>query len=185
MVWGLASAASIISTTGFVITDPDVFMVPFLVILPLALIGGGRFSTAGGLKFNRFLIMLDMSMRELAKLLYPHGVSAPIFDNERQDEHVRRSIWALFAVTTMFIIVIMLALSFLGASLEKSLILTVTSLGNFNSAYAMAQPLSPSHFTPIDDLAGAGKFLLILAMVIGRMETLLFLGLINMLLWRR
>ena len=46
---GLAGAASLITTTGFIFGNPNQVVVPYLLLLVIALIGGGRYSTAGGL----------------------------------------------------------------------------------------------------------------------------------------
>ena len=146
---GLASAASLITTTGFLFGSPDQVVVPYLVLLVIALIGGGRYSTAGGLKFSRVLAMLDLSKREMQNLLYPHGVHPTLYGNKNRDETVRRSIWSIFSITILFLVAMILALSYLGVPLHAALMVSVSSFSNFGPAYEMARPGNPEAFPMI------------------------------------
>ena len=182
---GIGSAASIITTTGFIFENQDRVVLPYLLILVIALVGGGRYSTAGGLKFSRVLIMLDLSKRELQNILYPHGIHPTLYGNSRRDQTVRRTIWSIFSITMFFLVAMTLILSFLGIPLNAALMLSVSSFGNFGPSYTLATPIDPDTFPAFADIGIKAQLLLCVGMIIGRIETLVILGLLNLAIWRK
>jgi trk system potassium uptake protein TrkH len=67
--------ASVLTTTGFSITDPAGFPpLAQTVIFCLMFIGGCSGSTAGGFKVIRHVILWKQTKNEMKKLLYPRGV---------------------------------------------------------------------------------------------------------------
>ena len=182
---GLASAASLITTTGFFFNNPDQIVLPYLLLLVVALIGGGRYSTAGGLKFNRVLTMLDLSKRELQNLLYPHGIHPTLYGNVSRDKYVRRSIWSIFCITMIFLVGMILALSYLGVPLNAALMVSVSSFSNFGPAYEFARPANPDVFPTLAKMGPVVQLILVVGMIVGRVETLVVLGLLNLAIWRK
>ncbi len=182
---GFAGAASLITTTGLLFGNPDQAVVPYLLLFVIALIGGGRYSTAGGLKFSRVVTMLNLSMRELQNLLYPHGIHPTLYGNKNRDETVRRSIWSIFSITILFLVVVTLILSYLGVPLNAALMASVSSFSNFGPAYEMARPADPDTFPMIASMRYQAQLLLCVAMIVGRVETLIILGLLNLAIWRK
>jgi trk system potassium uptake protein TrkH len=182
---GIASAASLITTTGFAFGNADQISIPYLVLLPIAIVGGGRYSTAGGMKFSRLATMLDLSRRELRKLLYPHSVGRMLYTNKSRDENVRRSVWSIFAVTLVTLVAMILGLSYLNMSLEGALMAALSALSNFGPVYEMAKVGNPSQFQAFADMPTNAQLILCAGMVIGRVETLMLLGLFNFAVWRK
>lgn len=182
---GIASAASLITTTGFIFGSQDQIILPYLLLLIVALIGGGRYSTAGGLKFNRVLTMLDMSKRELQNLLYPHGIHPTLYGSKSRDQYVRGSIWSIFAITIFFLVAMILALSYLGIPLNAALMASVSSFSNFGPAYEMARPENVEAFPTLAVMGPKAQLILCVGMIIGRVETLVILGLLNLAIWRK
>lgn len=182
---GLASAASLVTTSGFIIGSPDEISLPYILLLLIALIGGGRYSTAGGIKFNRFLTMLDLTQRELKKLLYPHSIHRTFFGSEDRDQQVRSSVWSIFTIAVLFIVLIVMGLSYFGVPLDAALMLSVSSFSNFGPAYDMVKSAAPDAYPSIEAAGGKAQFLLCIAMIVGRVETLVLLGLLNLAIWRK
>jgi trk system potassium uptake protein TrkH len=182
---GIASAASLITTTGFIFGSHDQFVFPYLLLLTIAIIGGGRYSTAGGLKFSRILTMLDLSKRELQNLLYPHGIHPTLHGNKNRDQSVRRSIWSIFSITILFLVAMILTLSYFGVPLNAALMVSVSSFGNFGPAYDLARPANPELFPTVAAMGAKVQFVLGVGMIIGRVETLIILGLLNLAIWRK
>lgn len=182
---GIASAASLLTTTGFTIGAQDQVVLPYLFVLAIALIGGGRYSTAGGLKVSRVLTMLGLSKRELQKLLYPHSVHPAGHGSDSRDLHVRRSVWSIFSLTLLFIVAMMTTLSYLGVDLNAALLMAVGALSNFGPAYEMVRIGSPEAFPALKSLGFGSKLVLCAGMIVGRVETLVILGLMNVSLWRK
>ena len=182
---GIASAASVITTTGFIFGNQDQFFLPYLLILIIALIGGGRYSTSGGLKFSRVLTMLELSGRELQNLLYPHGIHPNQYGSKNRDQFVRLSIWSIFSVTIFFLVTLVLILSYLGVPLNAALLVSVSSLSNFGPAYEMIRPGEQGVFPTLVEMGTTAHFLLCIGMIIGRVESLVVLGLLNLAIWRK
>ncbi len=182
---GIASAASVITTTGFIFGNQDQVVLPYILLLILALVGGGRYSTAGGLKFNRVLTMLDLSRRELQNLLYPHGIHPNLYGSKSRDQFVRRSIWSIFSITILFLVVMILALSYLGIPLNAALMAAVSSFSNFGPAYEMARPVTPDAYPQLAAIDPRAQLVLCVGMIVGRVETLIILGLLNLAIWRK
>ncbi len=182
---GLANATSLVSTTGFSFGHQEEIRLPFLLLLVIALVGGGRYSTAGGLKFNRVLTMLNLSKRELQNLLYPHGIHPTLYGSQKKDRAVRRSIWSIFSITIMFLVTMVLILSYLGIPLNAALMVSVSSFSNFGPVYELVRSGDPAMFPSLVDMGGKAQFLLCLGMIVGRVETLMILGLLNLAIWRK
>ncbi len=182
---GIASAASLITTSGFVFGNPDQLILPYLLLLVAAIVGGGRYSTAGGLKFSRILTMLDLSRRELQNLLYPHGIHPTIYGNKDRDRNVRRSIWSIFSITILFLVFMMMVLSYLGVPLNAALLVSVSSFSNFGPAYDLARPEHGEVFPTIAQMGTKAQLVLCIGMIVGRVETLVILGLLNLAIWRK
>lgn len=182
---GFASAASLISTTGFVFGNEGEITMPYFLLFAIALVGGGSYSTAGGIKFSRLATMLDLSRRELTRLLYPHSVGKRRHGSEVRDANVRRSVWSIFAVTVVTLVVMVLILSYHGVPPAAALLAAISSMSNFGPAYDMARSTSGPGFPPMFEMTRNAHLFLGFGMVVGRLETLMLLGLFNIALWRK
>ncbi|MEM7619469.1 MAG: potassium transporter TrkG [Pseudomonadota bacterium] len=181
---GLATAASFVSTTGFVVSDRTQDILPFTVVIMICILGGGRMSTAGGLKFFRFSAMLGQSGRELVQLIFPHGVQQARYSTQNHNSLVMRSVWANFAVMmiTMWLLAALIAVT--GLPLSASLLAALSSISNIGPAYSL---------TALPDLTIAQSYAamhpgahaaLCLGMILGRVEILALLSLLNIAYWR-
>ena len=182
---GIAGAASLITTTGLVFGNQDQIFLPYLLLLVVAMIGGGRYSTAGGLKFSRVMTMLKLSTRELHNLLYPHGIHPTLYGTKDRDQNVRRSIWSIFSITILFLVFMTLALSYLGVPLNAALLASVTSFSNFGPAYELSRPTTGVTFPTVAMMGTYAQMILCVGMIVGRIETLVILGLFNLAIWRK
>ena len=59
------TAVSLVTTTGFMVSGPEVIAAPYGIIIAVIFVGGATFSTAGGIKLYRFVLICKQSMREL------------------------------------------------------------------------------------------------------------------------
>ncbi len=181
---GLATAASIVSTTGFAISDSMHQFVPYMVLLGLCIMGGGRLSTAGGLKVYRIVAMLRQMDRELRLLVYPHGVRSSWFGRETADTAVIQAIWIMFAAYVVVHGTLAIVLASTGIRLAPALLAAAGAISNIGPAYDMARlgsfPEAPLYaaMSPLAQIA------LSLGMVLGRVEILALLTLLNFANWR-
>ncbi len=170
----LFTVTSLLTTAGFDTVDFASFDAPSKVIcVALCIIGGGTGSTAGGLKIFRLIVILKACALHLKKIIIPKGVFFPTYNKRPLSEDV---ISLVFAFTSIYVLCY-LSLSFLlglcGVDLSLAFATSLAMLSNVGPGiHALIGPSSDySHFTP------AVKYLLMLAMVIGRLEFLTFFAL--------
>ena len=186
-LWGSAfSVLSFLTTTGFISTDwVDArgwsgLQSPGLIMLGLSIIGGGVATTAGGVKLMRVYALYKHGTREMERLLHPSSVGGA----GTQARHIRRSgaqvSWIFFMLFSMSVALVMLALSLTGQSFEGAMVFTISALSTTGPLAAIAGE------NPMDyaDLSNAAKTILATAMVLGRLETLAIIALLNPALWR-
>ncbi|MEM6479056.1 MAG: potassium transporter TrkG [Pseudomonadota bacterium] len=186
-LWGtIFTALSFLTTTGYISADWltarswSGIEAPGLLLMGLALIGGGVATTAGGVKLLRIYALLKHGEREIGRLIFPSSVGG----SGRFARHVRRQgafiAWIVFMLLAVSVAVIMLALSAANVDFEAALILTLASLTNTGplATYAPTAPLE------IAALSETAKIIMVVAMVVGRLETLAIVALLNPAFWR-
>ncbi|MCV2881053.1 TrkH family potassium uptake protein [Actibacterium sp. XHP0104] len=187
-LWGAVfSVLSFLTTTGFASLDWDQahawsgLPTPGLILLGLALIGGGVATTAGGVKLLRVYALYKHGLREMDKLVHPSSVggSGAIARHiRRQGAHVA---WVFFMLFALSIALVMSALALTGLSFEDCTILTVAALSTTGPLADVAGEAPVQYAT----LSEAAKMILAGAMVLGRLETLAIIALMNPEFWRQ
>jgi trk system potassium uptake protein TrkH len=187
-LWGsVFSVASFLTTTGFVSQDWldarnwSGLPTPGLILMGLALIGGGVATTAGGVKLLRVYALWKHGVRELEKLVEPHSVGG----RGVVARHLRRQgayiAWVFFMLFAISIAVVMLALSFDGLSLNDTIVFSIAALSTTGPVATVAGEV-PLSYAALSDSA---RMILAAAMVLGRVETLAIIALLNPEFWRR
>ncbi len=153
---------------------------PGLVLMGLAVFGGGVATTAGGVKLLRVHALYKHGLREMEKLVHPSSVGG----SGKAARALRRQgaylAWIFFMLFAMAIAVVMAAFAAAGASFEDALVLTIAGLTTTGPLTQVAGE------TPIN-LAGLGdtaRMIFAAAMVVGRLETLAIIALLNPDFWR-
>ena len=178
---GLFASASLLSTTAIPPMDAGgAYFAPLPLLLLLPVLGGCCFSTAGGIKLARILLVTRHSLRELTRLVHPSSVVPVAGDISAAG---MRSIWAYFGAFFLCLGIGTAVLSFSGVDFLPSLTAATAALSN---AGPMLQYLDPAVLG--QDSYGRfpvlGKAVLIFLMVAGRLEILLLLGLFLPSYWR-
>lgn len=182
---GLASAASLVTTTGFPTSAEAFDLIPFMLLLVICAIGAGRLSTAGGLKLSRLSMMLSQCYNELYLLLFPHGIHPSVRGAGALRQVTIATIWALFFLTMMFLAVMIVLLAATGIPFEGALLSAVTALSNAGPFYEIGRVAHlPADVPPIWEMTPAAHGLLSVAMVLGRVELLAVVSLARLLLQR-
>jgi trk system potassium uptake protein TrkH len=186
-LWGSAfTVLSFVTTTGFV-SDSWVaaqtwsgLQTPGLLLVGLVLMGGGVATTAGGMKLLRVYALYKHGVREMAKLIYPHSVGGA----GRLGRRIRREgayiAWIFFMLFILSLAAVMLALAATGLGFEEALILSVAALSTTGPLAEVAGE-APISYIALSDPA---KLILAAAMIIGRIETLVLIALLNPAFWR-
>jgi trk system potassium uptake protein TrkH len=176
---GIFQAVSIGTTTGF--TTSAYFHWPgFLPVMLLfsSFIGGCAGSTGGGMKVIRFLLLFKQGMREITRLVHPNAQIPVKIGNKTMPERVLEAVWGFFAIYIVCFTLMMLVL--LATGLDQ-----VTA---FSAVAACLNNLGPGlgevgfHYADINVTA---KWVLSLAMLLGRLEIFTLLVLLSPAFWRR
>lgn len=180
-IWGAAfTGLSFLTTTGFVNQDWIAIRAwsgltpPGLVLMGLAIIGGGVATTAGGVKLLRVFALSRMGRIELERMIYPSMVAG---GGERQRflaTSGARSAWLFALVFAIAAVVLVAFLMVLGMSFETGLIFTVAAITTTGQLVQIAGDL-PLHWSLLSDPA---KLTLGVGMILGRLEILVLLALL-------
>jgi trk system potassium uptake protein TrkH len=177
---GVFQAVSIATTTGFTTAEFSGWPSAAPVLLLFAAFAGGcAGSTAGGIKMVRVLLIYLQGMREIKRLIHPNGVFTIKLGANRVPDNVVSAVWGFFAVyvivfLTMVVLVMLVseldfttAFSAVGACLNN----LGPGLGEVSLTY--------------QSLNEPSKWLLIVAMLLGRLEIFTLLVLLTPTFWRR
>ena len=177
-VWGvLFTSLSFLTTTGFVSevgrsAEGVYFGAAGVVLLALALCGGGVATTAGGLKLMRVFALMWQARREMDKLVHPDSVGG---DGERLRALRREGAYSAWMFVMIFIFTLMAltaALTLTGVIMEDAMIYATAALTTTGPVAQMTGP-DPLSWAALSDGALA---ILAFGMVLGRLELLLLLS---------
>ena len=187
-LWGSAfTTLSFLTTTGFVSQDWGASRnwagpgSSGLILLGLALIGGGVATTAGGVKLLRVFALYKLGQRELERLIHPNSVGGDGAAARRLRGEGAYVAWIFFMLFAMSIAIVMAALTLTGLAFEPAMVFTIAALSTTGPLAAVATEAPLSH----DILGPAAKIIVAAAMVLGRLETLAILALLTPESWRR
>jgi len=186
-LWGgVFTVLSFLSTTGFESSAWEGarswsgLQTPGLILLGLALIGGGVATTAGGVKLLRVYALYKHGRRELERLVHPRSIGG----SGATARHIRRQgafvAWIFFMLFAISVAAVMLALSATGLNFESSVVLTIAALSTTGPLAGVAGEVPISYAT----LGDPAKLILAASMVLGRLETLAIFALLNPEFWR-
>ena len=181
---GLATVASVVSTTGFAISEQTQLLFPYMVLLCLCAVGGGRFSTAGGLKVYRLVSMLQQLGREFRLLIYPHGVRPARQATEAIDNEIVKSTWIMLTAFTLIIGAIAMLVAWSGVPFSGALLAATGAVSNIGPAYEFARIAEYPDAPTYAQMGPFAQLILCAGMVLGRVEILALLSIFNVLFWR-
>lgn len=177
---GLFQSISFATTTGYTTTDYQSWPIFCPVLLVFAAFAGGcNGSTAGGLKIYRVLLMIRQGTREIHRLIYPNAMLHVRLDDRSVTDDIVESVWGFVAVyATCFVVLVCILLA----------ITDLRFITVWSAAAACLNNLGPGlgevvlNYTAVPSSA---KWVLMLAMVLGRLEIFTILVLFAPRYWRR
>jgi trk system potassium uptake protein TrkH len=187
-VWGaLFTITSFLTTTGFESADWTATRnwsglgTPGLMLVGLSLIGGGVATTAGGIKLLRVYALWKHGQREIERLVHPSSVGGAGKEARQIRRQGAQIAWIFFMLFTISIAAVMVLLALTGVQFETAMVLAVAALSTTGPLASIAAE-TPISYAGIPDFA---KIVLALAMVLGRLEALAIIALLNPEFWRR
>lgn len=184
---GLFMVMSFLTTAGFESASWEAarawsgLQAPGVLLMGLAIFGGGVATTAGGVKLLRLYALVRHSEREIEKLISPSSVGGAGAEARRVRRDGAYVAWVYFMVFAFTIAGVMMLLSLFGHDFESSTIFTLSALTTTGPLVHVAGEV-PLSFA---DLGGWERLILAATMVLGRMELLAIIALLNPEFWRR
>lgn len=170
---------SLATTTGFTTTDFSLwpsFLPVFL--LYLSIIGACAGSTGGGVKVIRIVLMLKMSLRELKHLIHPRAVIPIKLKKKPVSNEVITAVWSFITIYIATYIVLLLILQATGLDFISSHSATLSMLNNLGPGLGSVT----AHYADINNTA---KWVMCLAMLLGRLEIFTLLILFTPAFWQK
>ncbi len=177
----LFHTVSIITTTGFVMTD-FVLLPTFTVniVFLLLFIGSMTGSTGGGMKIIRVTAVIKNIYYETRRIIHPRAVIPLRLNGRSVPSNLVGNILVFVVVYILIFIVGAIALTFLGFNFETALGASLTSLSNAGPILGkVSASLNCTEF-PV-----AAKWLMSLLMLIGRLEIFTVLALFMPNFWKK
>ncbi len=158
--------ASIISTTGFVTVDYNVWPVfSQMIILILMFLGACAGSTGGGFKISRSLILIRSVKNEIMAVVHPRSVRKVKMNKRIVPDNVVKTVLCYLATYIMIIIISLLLVSLGGFDVTSNFTAVLTTLNNVGPGLNAVGPTG--NFGGFTDFS---KIVLMLDMLIGRLE---------------
>jgi trk system potassium uptake protein len=171
----LLQSVSLSTTAGFATTDFAHWpaFLPIMLIFS-SFIGGCAGSTGGGLKVIRVFLLYLQGKREVNRLIHPKAIYSVKVGGRALPDRVVEAVWGFFSAYAMIFVIIMVCLIGTGMDDVSAFTATVNNLG----------PGLGSVAGTYADVSDGGKWLLILAMLFGRLEVFSLLVLFSPTFWR-
>ncbi len=186
-LWGaLFTVISFLTTNGFESAywfsaqEWSGLETPGMILLGLAVMGGGVATTAGGVKLLRVYALYLNGLREMERLVLPSSVSGEGRGNRRLQSNGAFVAWIFFMLFALSLTAILIALSAFGVPFEEAMILAIAGLSTTGPLIEAAGQMP----IELNLLAAPAKLILCFAMVLGRLETLAIIALLSPNLWR-
>ena len=177
----LFNIASILTGTGFASVD-YMGWGPFLVMLFffVGLIGGCAGSTSCSIKIFRYQILLATIKAQIRRIHSPHGIFRPRYAGRPVSPDVLSSVMAFFVLFVVTMGAFSVALAMTGLDFVTSISGAATAVANIGPG--LGPVIGPAgNFAPLSDVA---KWLLCMAMLIGRLELMVVYVLFTARFWR-
>lgn len=178
---GFFQAVSIMTTTGFAVSDYELW--PFytqLLLVFLMFCGGCAGSTAGGVKVSRLLLLLKNGRREVKYISHPRAVMSVKIDGKTVDhETVRGTTSYIIMFTGLFVLSSLAVIFFENCDIVTGVSAAATTLNNVGPALGDVGPTDT-----FAHLCAPSKLVLCFNMLAGRLELFPMLILFSPSAWR-
>ena len=169
-----------VSSAGFDYNVIGIEMLPPVILIAIALVGGSALSTAGGVKIIRILLLFRHLSTEMSRLSHPSRVVPISFKKQLIPDRAFLSIWMYFFGYTLFFAFSILALGATGLSFEDAVVTGAASLSNIGPLLSATMPESGLTYADFSQLQ---LLLSTFFMLIGRVEVLAVLVLFTPSFW--
>ncbi|PMR74366.1 TrkH family potassium uptake protein [Billgrantia endophytica] len=176
---GLFQAVSVATTSGLGVTDFSAWpgALPFLLFMA-AFVGGCSGSTGGGMKVIRIILILKQGMREIMRLIHPNAIISVKVGKVSVPDDIAQAVWGFFSVYVMLFFLMLVGVMATGVDQVTAWSAVASALNNLGPALGEAS----NHYGDMPELS---KWILVMAMLLGRLEIFTVLVLFTPAFWRR
>jgi trk system potassium uptake protein TrkH len=176
--FALFQAVSISTTAGFGTESFHMWplFLPMLLIFS-SFIGGCGGSTAGGIKVIRMILLLKHGSRELKRLVHPRGMFSIRIGDKALPDRIIDAVWGFFSAYALVFVLCMLLLMAMGMDNITAFSATAACLNNLGPGLGEVA----SNYASIGD---GEKWVLLMAMLFGRLEVFTLLVLFTPTFWK-
>jgi len=172
---------SIITTTGFATADYEIWPgLAQMLLICLMFFGGMVGSTGGGMKQVRILLMFKQAYREMYHLIHPRAVSALKLDGKNIPKETLGGIWGFLFLFILMTVIASILLAAMGVDMVTATSTVISAMANVGPALGDAGPTENYEILPV-----AGKWILILCMLAGRLEIYTVILLFMPMFWQK
>lgn len=172
---------SLFSGTGFGSADVASWgSFPLVVVLVVGLIGACTASTGCSIKVFRYLVLIEAVKAQIKRIHSPARMVRVRLDGRPLDDEVINSVIALFTLFILTFGLTAVILSLTGLSSRAALTAAWTSVANIGPVYG--PEVGPTG--AVDGFSSPTKWVMIVAMLLGRLELLSVLVLLLPRFWR-
>ncbi len=178
---GVFHVVSIVTTTGFVAADYMTWgAFPIAAFFFLTFVGGCTGSTAGGIKIFRFDVLMIAIRVHAWRLIAPHSIRPAYYGERKLTNELFASVLLFMGAYVGTVAVAALLLAGFGLDLVTALSGAATAVGNVGPG--LGNTIGPAGtFTT---LPAEAKWVLSVAMLLGRLELFTVLVLFSRAFWR-
>ena len=175
----LFNVISLATTTGFISAPFSTWptYIPIFLML-LAIVGGCAASTSGGIKVLRALLLYKQSKREMVRLIHPHAIIPIKFGKHILPEPILQSMWGFISAFIALFLLLMILFMALGNDFATSFSAITASLANSGAGIGTIS-------VTFDQLTLPSKWLLMFAMIAGRLEIFSLVILFSREFWQK
>ena len=176
----LFQSATILTTTGFATADYSLWHpVAISSLVILMFIGGSAGSTGGGPKVMRLMVVFKQVKAELRRLVHPRVVAPVRLEHHTVDRAIVASVWGFMGAYMACFLLVGVLLTAMDLDMVTSFTASIACLGNIGPGLGSVGPAGNYAHLPL-----AAKWLLSLAMIVGRLEVYTVLVLFLPEFWR-
>ncbi|MDR1864971.1 MAG: TrkH family potassium uptake protein [Bacteroidales bacterium] len=177
----LFHVASILTTTGYIISDYTLWLPPLWYILFLiTFIGGCAGSTSGGLKVVRLVLLLKMIPVQFKRIVHSRGMIQVKLNRQNVPEAQMFRTLSFFMIFLCVFTVGAFVLMLCGMDFLSAVGGTIACLGNAGPGLELVGPAGT-----FSDVPTAGKWVCSLLMLLGRLELYAVLILLSRDYWTK
>lgn len=175
------TVASIISTTGFVTADFQLWPTfSKVIIVALMFIGSMAGSTGGGLKVARVIILVKSGFREIKRAINPRTVKCIKLDGAVVENETVSTVGSYFTIYMIIVIISTIIVSFNNLDFTSTLVSVITCINNVGPGLNVVGPTC--NFASLSVLS---KMVLVVDMLIGRLEIFPMIILLSPATWKK